>query len=67
MNQKMSEAQVGSTVYDECLCVVQMSIVEETLESKKNPDSKKNLSEEEKDMIVNEISLLIQNIIVTHH
>ena len=29
----------------------------------KNPDSKKNLSEEDKDMIVNEISLVIQNII----
>ena len=27
----------------------------------KNPDSKKNLSEEDKDMIVNEISLVIQN------
>merc|ERR1712007_384773 len=26
----------------------------------KNPDSKKNLSEEDKDMIVNEISLVIQ-------
>ena len=28
----------------------------------KNPDSKKNLSEEDKDMIVNEISLVIQKI-----
>jgi hypothetical protein len=28
-----------------------------------NQDSKKNLSEEDKDMIVNEISLVIQNII----
>ena len=29
----------------------------------KSRDSKENLSEEDKDMIVNEISLLVQNII----